>query len=126
MRTFRTITLANLRDIVAAAIETHGEDMRAAFTSEFGYYHHTPQAFGFTFDFARVRLTRSAYSHSGYAIAPMVPICPECDGQNVVPIVAEAGVVKMQCCDCNAKYDINKSEVQDVIVFGDVPDRCIA
>lgn len=61
----RTITVAKLIDML------QGEDPDAlvVFTCDYGDYHHTQQALAIDGNFEEVVLEKSAYSHSGFAVA---------------------------------------------------------
>lgn len=62
--TMRTITKAELLE----ALEELNDDDKIIFTTDFGDHHHTPQALPLRGEVEEVRITKSAYSNSGFAL----------------------------------------------------------
>ena len=63
--TLRTITVGDLINM----LKDEDPDALVVFSSDYGDYHHTQQAHGLRGDIEEVKLSESAYSHSGFAVA---------------------------------------------------------
>lgn len=65
MPNFRTITVAELRDL----LEDQADQALVVFSTDYGDHSRTPQALPLRGDIEECSLTKTAYSNSGYAIA---------------------------------------------------------
>lgn len=69
MRNFRTITVAKLIEL----LEGENPDTKVIFACDYGDYHHTTQALNIKGETEEVTIEKSAYSHSGFAVASEEP-----------------------------------------------------
>lgn len=84
MRTYRSLTLAELKELVEDAIYEHGAHTLTGFSCNYGDYSRTMQLLPFTTYMVQLQgVEESAYSQSGFAIQPLDPICPECENEKV-------------------------------------------
>lgn len=64
MKNLRTITVAKLIDL----LEGESPDALVIFSTDYGDYHHTPQALPIKGEVEEAFIEKSAYSNSGYAV----------------------------------------------------------
>lgn len=72
-RSFSSITLGELKELIDSAVEEHGADMPAVFTADYGDYTHTMQALTINDTVEIACMEESAYSRSEYSISENEP-----------------------------------------------------
>ncbi len=79
----RTITVAKLIDL----LEGENPDALVIFSTDYGDYHHTPQALPLRGELDTVTIEKSAYSNSGFQISEPDPDYPDPDADYETYIV---------------------------------------
>lgn len=64
MRTLKTITVRELIEL----LQGEDGDKKVIFTTDYGDYHHTPQALGIEGNCEEITISKSAYSNSGWQL----------------------------------------------------------